>query len=193
MALVLHQRTPLPIRQMLKGRVKIMEKNPRYNGMAGNAVHDLLAACWEIEDGNGGWPGADVVDLVTQMFDGLGFDITHPAGQDGGTADETDYTREMLNAFARGEGVHPEPACDCSDLVPGALLGWNDRDEVQACSDCRRFDTDQEAAEAVAAKIGEIGGRASYVGSYWTVTAGDLLILSGERGAGEPVFRFRKD
>jgi hypothetical protein len=75
----------------------------------GRALLDLLAACWEIEDSSGGWNGGDVVDLVTQTFDALGLEITHPSEQDGGTGDTEDYDRATLDAFARGEGTHPEP------------------------------------------------------------------------------------
>lgn len=40
---------------------------------------ELLADCWAVEDGSGGWNGGDVVDIVVQKLESLGFDITHPA------------------------------------------------------------------------------------------------------------------
>lgn len=151
----------------------------------GAAILDLLAACWEIEDGAGGWNGADVVDLVCQTFDSLGLDINHPATREGGTGDVEDYDEDVLRAFARGEGVHPESECDCSDLVPGVLLGWNGCDEIQRCDDCGRFQTDEQAAHVAAAKV---GGKAvekfkpcfPSPHPYWVVEVGDRLRLAGD-------------
>lgn len=49
--------------------------------------------------------------------------------------------------------------CDCSNFVPGALWPWapNGDDSlpfVERCDDCRRFDTDDDAARAIAHRIG---------------------------------------
>lgn len=57
---------------------------------------------------------------------------------------------ELLDAFN---------GCDCSTFVPGALWPMaSDGDDslpyVERCDDCEVFDTDDAAAEAIAAKIG---------------------------------------
>lgn len=54
--------------------------------------------------------------------------------------------------------------CDCSQLWPGALYPWAPDGDgtlpwVEACDDCPTFDTDDDAARAVAAML---GGRVAY-------------------------------
>ena len=158
-------------------------------GAEGAPLLDLLAACWEIEDCTGGWNGGDVVDLVCQHFDRLGLDSAHPANRGGGTGNVEDYTREMLDAFARGEGVHPVPECECEDeIVPGACPGFNNRDEVQACNTCQRFTDDEDAAHAIADLVGGVAEErhdpqredGAY---YWVITREGSALTADQIGA----------
>jgi hypothetical protein len=66
--------------------------------------------------------------------------------------------------------------CECSGLVPGAVVGMNDRDEIQRCDLCNRYESDDEAAHAVARAVNgtaEMRRNASEPGSsaYWVVVA----------------------
>jgi hypothetical protein len=67
--------------------------------------------------------------------------------------------------------------CDCGP-VPGAVLGMNDRDQIQRCDDCARYTSDEQAANAVAAAAGvsaELVGPAG--DGYWVVKARALASL----------------
>lgn len=46
---------------------------------AATAIRDLFAEIKnEVETPDGGWPGGDVVDVLTEWFTALGFDVDAP-------------------------------------------------------------------------------------------------------------------
>jgi len=47
----------------------------------GQALAGLFRACKDIEDGDGGWDGGDVVQLLSDTFDDLGIDPDGPVSQ----------------------------------------------------------------------------------------------------------------
>lgn len=65
--------------------------------------------------------------------------------------------------------------CDCDgEPVPGAWVGMNDRDEVQRCDDCERFACDEDAADAVAARVGGVRvDMSDPPDAFWTVVVRD--------------------
>jgi hypothetical protein len=57
-------------------------------------------------------------------------------------------------AEAAEEAEEAEDGCECSgEIVPGALPGFNGRNEIQACNTCNRY-RDDEAAAAIAVAVG---------------------------------------
>lgn len=98
----------------------------------------------------------------------------------------------VMNCSAAGQfwidsaGEDDPDACECSgEVVRGAFPGFNDRDEIQACDCCDRFDSDQAAAEAIAAVV---GGKAVLrvdpeltEGSTWWVVVKDGAELTAEK------------
>jgi hypothetical protein len=71
-------------------------------------------------------------------------------------------TLELLNDSAArqfiidaaAEAAEEDDDCECSgEVVPGALPGFNGRNEIQACNTCNRY-RDDEAAAAIAKAVG---------------------------------------
>ncbi|AEA28917.1 hypothetical protein Psed_6846 (plasmid) [Pseudonocardia dioxanivorans CB1190] len=55
----------------------------------------------------------------------------------------------------RGGAPSTWEPCECGgEVVPGAGLGFNGRNEVQRCDICEWFASDDDAAAAVAARVG---------------------------------------
>ncbi|GHF38748.1 hypothetical protein GCM10010218_19970 [Streptomyces mashuensis] len=47
----------------------------------GRVLADLFRSCKSVEEGDGGWNGADVVDFVCDAFQRLGIDLDGPVEQ----------------------------------------------------------------------------------------------------------------
>lgn len=100
---------------------------------------DLLTTCWELEKHDGGWPGADVVDAVTDLLTRTwGLDITHPAMRDTGSGDHENYDHADLAHAAAGHppaeaqrlaqinmaAVYYPPNCDPdTEALPAVKVG----------------------------------------------------------------------
>jgi hypothetical protein len=74
---------------------------PEHAQVVPEVLFDILAKCWEIEDGSGGWNGGDVVDIVCDVLSGYGLDLRHPAVRTGGTGEVNDYDYDTLRAIAQ--------------------------------------------------------------------------------------------
>lgn len=100
-----------------------------------------------------------------------------------GDLDDLRRVAEQIAEVIREARDAPPPAgvCDCDgEPVPGAWIGMNDRDEVQRCDDCERFDSDEAAADAVAAAVG--GGAVGLVrvGAGWAYVLRDSRRMTAE-------------
>jgi hypothetical protein len=95
-----------------------------------------------------------------------------------------------------------EADCECyAEVVPGAWPGFNNRNEIQRCEECRRFESDDEAAQAIGAAVDGVpllrivpadtpDGEAA---SYWVVevngeelTAERIREIAKGSGDGDP-------
>lgn len=97
------------------------------------------------------------------------------------------FTPESGAAYVANEvaqRAHRGERCDCGcGPIPGLLAGMNDGFEVQTAADCpARYDTDEEAAAALARHL---GGRSDYYQPCGARRRGAFRVLDS---AGRPVF-----
>lgn len=114
-----------------------------------------------------GWP-----EIAADVREGIPLQDIRYRVEDTLTHEEADEVVAILHAVENDEPASVE--CDCGDnLVPGALYPWAPGGDdslpyVERCDTCQRFANDDEAARAIAAKI---GGRVA-----WAALAGERQV-----------------